>query len=348
MANYQTRRSSSCPDGWEHKMPDGTWMCGKMHSGNGRARNRTKGRTGYQSGRIIRGSGKIDPTSGPNQFTVDDVPGRMKETGDPLLLGRDEYIINSRSAKTVGYDFLNKLNQTGLAEGGGFPPKTLPGSNYQRGGKVMRKRRGGKPMARGGPVKKRMRRGGRARKRFQTGGHTHSSFLGLEMAPPHTHGPDGQASWENSQGNYNVGDQTYAYTLGPAPHNPARLWRENQPGGWMLPTSADQGTHGHRRTTQQPMRRGGRIKSRYSRGGKLMQRGTKGRRGMQAGSRRRATGGRMGLRQYEDSGIGLYRAGGRPRRMSHGGVGGGYEHVGSSNNPQLNQLRGMKKGGRLR
>ena len=27
----EQRRNADCPDGYEHKMPDGSWMCGKQH-----------------------------------------------------------------------------------------------------------------------------------------------------------------------------------------------------------------------------------------------------------------------------------------------------------------------------
>ena len=30
--DYSFRKNSECPDGFEHKMPDGNWMCGKEHS----------------------------------------------------------------------------------------------------------------------------------------------------------------------------------------------------------------------------------------------------------------------------------------------------------------------------
>jgi hypothetical protein len=29
------RKNPNCPDGWEHQMPDGSWMCGKRHGGGG-------------------------------------------------------------------------------------------------------------------------------------------------------------------------------------------------------------------------------------------------------------------------------------------------------------------------
>ena len=92
-------------------------------------------------GRVMRGSGMIDTTSGPNRFTVDDVQARVRETGEQILIGRDEFIINSRSAKSLGYNFLERLNRTGLVEGGGFQRGVLPGSNYQRGGRINRRKR---------------------------------------------------------------------------------------------------------------------------------------------------------------------------------------------------------------
>jgi len=30
-----SRRNSSCPDGWEHLMPSGNWMCGRTHGSSG-------------------------------------------------------------------------------------------------------------------------------------------------------------------------------------------------------------------------------------------------------------------------------------------------------------------------
>jgi len=105
---------------------------------NMKKNKRRKPRKLWAGGRINRGSGKIDRNSGPNRFTVDDVNGNIRETGEPIIVGRDEYIINSRTAKKLGYDFLDKLNQTGLVEGGGFGKGSLPGSNYQDGGRVRR------------------------------------------------------------------------------------------------------------------------------------------------------------------------------------------------------------------
>ena len=32
-ADEEFRRNPDCPDGFEHRMPDGTWMCGKTHGG---------------------------------------------------------------------------------------------------------------------------------------------------------------------------------------------------------------------------------------------------------------------------------------------------------------------------
>ena len=33
------RRNPNCPDGYEHQMPDGSWMCGKRHGGGGYGSN---------------------------------------------------------------------------------------------------------------------------------------------------------------------------------------------------------------------------------------------------------------------------------------------------------------------
>ena len=31
-SHYPTRRAQNCPDGFEHQMPNGTWMCGRTHN----------------------------------------------------------------------------------------------------------------------------------------------------------------------------------------------------------------------------------------------------------------------------------------------------------------------------
>lgn len=33
--SQHTRKNPDCPDGYEHQMPDGSWMCGKEHGGGG-------------------------------------------------------------------------------------------------------------------------------------------------------------------------------------------------------------------------------------------------------------------------------------------------------------------------
>jgi len=33
--NGKVRKNESCPDGYEHQMPDGSWMCGREHDGGG-------------------------------------------------------------------------------------------------------------------------------------------------------------------------------------------------------------------------------------------------------------------------------------------------------------------------
>jgi hypothetical protein len=37
-SHYSTRRAQNCPDGFEHQMPNGTWMCGRTHQHNNQTR----------------------------------------------------------------------------------------------------------------------------------------------------------------------------------------------------------------------------------------------------------------------------------------------------------------------
>ena len=37
--SQHVRKNSRCPDGYEHKMPDGSWMCGRRHGGGGYGSN---------------------------------------------------------------------------------------------------------------------------------------------------------------------------------------------------------------------------------------------------------------------------------------------------------------------
>ena len=84
---------------------------------------------GYRPrGMVNRGSGRIDPTS-PERLPVDDVNA---------VLGRGEYVVNANAVRAVGTGFLNRVNNIGLNTGNRFQPGQLPGSNYQRGGRVRR------------------------------------------------------------------------------------------------------------------------------------------------------------------------------------------------------------------
>ena len=84
------------------------------------------------------------------------VPGQP-----PIELEGGEYIINEKTTKAVGTEFLDKLNRTASPyhKKPGFPKGQLPQSNYERGGRVPKKKmvRGGKPstprkMVRGGEM----------------------------------------------------------------------------------------------------------------------------------------------------------------------------------------------------
>ena len=33
--NQKVRKNPDCPDGYEHQMPDGSYMCGREHGGDG-------------------------------------------------------------------------------------------------------------------------------------------------------------------------------------------------------------------------------------------------------------------------------------------------------------------------
>ena len=176
--NYQTRRNQDCCDGWEHKMSNGQWMCGKEH---GICENNAS--YGRKGGRLMGPSHKRGGIPAI-------VGGR-----EPIELEGGEYIMNAQTTKALGTEFLDKLNSTATTyHQGGFNQGQLPSpSMYADGGKVPNRRnkmrRGRKParrMARGGvarkpsikmvtggrakPAAKRMARGGRANVRHLQGG----------------------------------------------------------------------------------------------------------------------------------------------------------------------------------
>ena len=143
--NYQTRRNQDCCDGWEHKMSNGQWMCGKEH---GICENNAF--YGRKGGRLM----------GPSH----------KRGGIPAIVGGreqielegGEYIINAQTVKAVGEGFLNKLNSTATTyHPGGFNQGQLPDSMYARGGKVSNRRN---KMRRGRKPTRKMQYGGQARR----------------------------------------------------------------------------------------------------------------------------------------------------------------------------------------
>jgi|2_EtaG_2_1085320.scaffolds.fasta_scaffold01264_2 hypothetical protein len=138
--NYQTRRNPQCCDGWEHKMPNGQWMCGREHG-------ICEGL--YSPGGYLKGpkheKGGIPAIIG----------GKT-----PIELEGNEYIINAQTTKALGTEFLDKLNSTATTyHQGGFQQGQLPGSKYARGGKVPNRRN---KMRRGRKPARKMAHGGRA------------------------------------------------------------------------------------------------------------------------------------------------------------------------------------------
>ena len=93
----------------------------------------------HPGGYITQGSGRIDPSSGIDRLTVDDVNARISGTGEQILLGGREFIINSNAVRKLGVGFLNNLNNIGLSDRNSNIPQgalTSYGSLYQRGGRV--------------------------------------------------------------------------------------------------------------------------------------------------------------------------------------------------------------------
>ncbi len=139
-------------------------MSGRNCNCNGRTNN-------YHGGGLItQGSGRIDPSTGNLRLTVDDVPARIRETGEEIVVGNNEYIVNSGAVRKLGVPFLNNLNDVGLGNST-LPQGTGMYGNYQRGGKVT--------------GRKNMKRGGRPRRRIQTGGHMHGAWSDYTQGHQH-------------------------------------------------------------------------------------------------------------------------------------------------------------------
>ena len=87
-------------------------------------------------GLITQGSGRIDPRTGNLRLTVDDVPGKIRETGEQIIVGKNEYIINSATVRKLGVPFLDNLNAIGL-NSSDIPAGTGNYGNYQQGGDIQ-------------------------------------------------------------------------------------------------------------------------------------------------------------------------------------------------------------------
>tara|TARA_Y100000593_G_scaffold86388_1_gene164979 strand:+ start:1093 stop:1494 length:402 start_codon:yes stop_codon:yes gene_type:complete len=72
---------------------------------------------GYRTGGLItQGSGKINPETDNLKLTVDDVPAKIIETGEEVLIGNQEYLLNSGVTRKVGVKYLDALNAIGLED----------------------------------------------------------------------------------------------------------------------------------------------------------------------------------------------------------------------------------------
>ena len=119
------RKSKSCPDGWQHLMPDGSWMCGKTHSNSASYKKST-------GGLFV---GKTHEEGG--------IPIRIMPRGEIAEVEDNEYLINAATVKKVGIPFLDKLNSTATPHypaSSGFKPGELGSvSKYRSGGRIMKR-----------------------------------------------------------------------------------------------------------------------------------------------------------------------------------------------------------------
>ena len=115
--HYKTRANKKCPDGMEHQMSNGGWMCGEVH-------------TYEHGGGLLEG-----PSHEEGGIPV--IVGGTK----PIELEGGEYIINAETVKSLGVEFLDKINSTSTSHWpaeGGFKEGQLPSpSGYADGGTIM-------------------------------------------------------------------------------------------------------------------------------------------------------------------------------------------------------------------
>lgn len=113
------RMNKDCPDGYEHQMSDGSYMCGRVHGANQQ-----------NEGGMLQG-----PTHEHGGIAA--VIGGTT----PIELEGGEYILNAQTVTAVGQEFLDELNSTSTTyHEGGYDPGELPSpSQYARGGRVPKK-----------------------------------------------------------------------------------------------------------------------------------------------------------------------------------------------------------------
>ena len=124
-SHYDIRENPACPDGMEHLMPDGTWMCGETHTEQ------------LNEGGILEGpsheEGGIPAIVGGSE---------------PVELEGGEYIINAQTVDAVGTEFLDELNstQTSYHQGGFNEGELPPPSQYAKGGRIPKPKGRTKPV----------------------------------------------------------------------------------------------------------------------------------------------------------------------------------------------------------
>jgi len=182
-----SRRNSSCPDGWEHLMPSGNWMCGRTHGSSGYKRG---GKTMPRRKRMVRGGrarkrfetgghahgvkpyyhhhqGAMAHThGGPNQEAVWDVDAQGGNSSfsapSAINTGASAYRV---TLPRIGHDpgqfvpFPYNVSSTGPR--GGIGDVYATGTHPHRSAAQQSRRRGGKIRKN----RKRMQMGGRMQQR---------------------------------------------------------------------------------------------------------------------------------------------------------------------------------------
>ena len=185
-SHYETRENPNCPDGMEHLMPNGTWMCGETHQSD------------MNAGGILEGPSHEEGG----------IPAIVGGT-EPIELEGGEYIINAQTVDVVGQQFLDELNSTQTTyHEGGFEAGELPApSQFARGGRIPNRkpvpkaRKGGvtKRVARTKPVPTR-KKGGNIKAGVQPGARPRKQ-MGGTVCPPGTYMSGGRCVRSANQSN---------------------------------------------------------------------------------------------------------------------------------------------------